>query len=49
MLFDDYYWCTKGNEEKANNIKHELERIKKKEIILVLPFTSEAKLEKYKQ
>ena len=49
MLFDDYYWCTKGNEEKANNIKHELERIEKEEGILVLPFTSEAKLEKYKQ
>jgi hypothetical protein len=42
MLFDDYYWNTK--KETADDIKHELERIKKDEGIEVLFHSSEAKM-----
>lgn len=45
MLFDDYYWCTNGEEETANDIKQELDAIKKDEGIPILYRRSEAKLE----
>jgi hypothetical protein len=44
MLFDDYYWITK--EDIANDIKYELEKIKRDEKITVLFSSSEAKLRK---
>jgi len=48
MLLDDYYWYT--DEKTANDIKHKLDEIKKDEKgITVLSYSSEAKLEKYKQ